>query len=534
MKIAISYISVLGILPHHITVIKLIGQQQPWSLSISNLIPYQHPTKYTTTIYHPTMSSFPLYAKVVLQGLQKAPELNGKEAVVQSALSETGRQQVYIASLSKTVNIKPANLLYQDRPVDSLSVKELKRVLEATQEKAENTNETDKKDETPAPVDKSELQAQVAKLTDSPQEIAEILAIAEAKEEEAAAAKKPKKKSTRSTSNNANSNNNPQHVANAMENMSPEQLRQQAHMLRTMNPNVLRAQNPQLAHMTDAQIRQAAQQFEMMASNPALRKQALDQMKHMSPEQMAAMGGGPAARGPPQNPAEAMANMTPEQMRQQAHMLKTMDPDTIRRTNPQLAHMSNDQIKQAAAQFEMMANNPDMMKMAMDQMKNMTPEQMEAVQRGEMPPPDDSAAAADPATMLANMDKKQLKQMLRTVKDNPDMIKQFAKMTGSSEEATQKSLEAFANMDDAKLDMAVTALSFVQKLQQWWKSTSTTHKLLTVGGIGFTILAGIYALVALVIYMRSSSSSGDAAASVKDDAAAAEPVPVVEDEFGEL
>jgi hypothetical protein len=40
--------------------------------------------------------------------------------------------------------------------------------------------------------------------------------------------------------------------------------------------------NPGLSHMMDDQIRQAADQMEMMANNPAMMQQAKEQMKNMN------------------------------------------------------------------------------------------------------------------------------------------------------------------------------------------------------------------------------------------------------------
>ena len=46
------------------------------------------------------MSSFPLQANVILQGLVKMPDLNGKKGVVKGPLTN-GRHQVYVEHMSK-------------------------------------------------------------------------------------------------------------------------------------------------------------------------------------------------------------------------------------------------------------------------------------------------------------------------------------------------------------------------------------------------------------------------------------------------
>merc|ERR1711990_1318064 len=113
-----------------------------------------------------------------------------------------------------------------------------------------------------------------------------------------------------------------------------------------------------------------------------------------------------------------------------------------------------------------MASNPGMMKMAMDQMKNMTPEQVEAMRNGNFTPPDMSQMGGDPAQMLANMDKNQLKQMLKSLKENPEMMKQFTAMSGLKEEQLMQGVDMFANMDDDKLDAALAVMAKAQKAKE--------------------------------------------------------------------
>jgi hypothetical protein len=401
--------------------------------------------------------SFPLEARVILHGLVKAPDLNGKVGIVKSGVTND-RQHVYIDELAKSVGLKISNLKYQGRSVDSLSVKELKKVL-----KFKNVPDSEM-----TGIDKSELQSKVSNLTNEPEEIGEWLAKARDL--------KPPFSVPTVTSSQASQ------AADQLGNMSPDQLRQQAATMRSMDPDTLRRTNPQLAHMTNEQIQMAANQMEMMASNPQMMKMASEKMKNMSPEEIQRMqrtgqSSSPAASSSTPAPtptadqggqaAQMMANMTPEQLKQQADMLKSMDPDSVRRMNPQLAHMTDEQIQMAANQFEMMASNPDMVKMAMDQMKNMSPEQVEAMQNGNAPP-DINQMGGDPAKMLASMDKKQLKSMLNSMKENPEMMKQFTAMSGMNEEQLQKGVEMFANMEDGKLDAALSVMVKAQKAKVMW------------------------------------------------------------------
>jgi len=427
-----------------------------------------------------SVTNFPTEARVILQGLLKAPDLNGKKGVVRSVLSSAGRHTVYIKELDKCVGLKPSNLRYEPILLESLSVKELKMVLKY-------------KNQQPADIsgmEKLDLQARVSKLVSSSEELPESLA-----------------KAKTDANDFSSTTDSHSHPTEELSNMSPDQLRQQARVMKTMDPSTVRRMNPQLANMTDSQLKMAADQMEMMANNPSMMKMAAEQMKNMDPTQLqkmqAKMAGGISYNNntastdnnsssttatdsagfatPSVNQAQQvskmMQNMDPEQLRHQAQMLKTMDPDMLRRTNPQLAHMSDAQIKMAANQFEMMASNPAMMKMAMDQMRNATPEQLEAMSKGQksssgstgIPSPAYVAQmGGDPTEMLTNMDTTQLKEMLNTVKDNPEMMKQFAGMAGISEDKLKQGVESFAGMDDAKIGAALKMMKTAQKAKKTW------------------------------------------------------------------
>ena len=472
---------------------------------------------------------------MVLQGLVKSPDLNGKEGTVKSEFdADTGRQQVFVRSLSKTVALKLENLQYQERSVDSLSVGELKTILRF------------KKVAEPelSGIDKTELKVKLASMVSSDTQVCQWLAEANAKEENA---KNLKSKKKNKHGNNNMNNMQPQAAADQLSQMSPEQLRQQALMMRT-NPALVRRSDPSLAHMSDDQIRQAATQMEMMANNPSMMKMAAEKMKKMSPEELKRMqgqmgGAAPAANtaASAQQAASTMANMTPEQLKQQAEMMKNMSPDQVRAMNPQLAHMSDAQIKQAAQQMEMMASNPSMMQMAMDQMKNMTPEQIEALQKqgvgggagagGMGQQPDLSSMMkedADPSELLANMDPKQLKSMLQSLKTNPDMRKQMSQMSGMSEEQLMKGIEIFGNMEDDKMEAAMKMMGRAAKAKDGWNKVNAK-----VGGHLFKIvivLSIVMFYLALMAFVSWKSGGGIAASDASDTAA--DPIPeVVDSEF---
>jgi hypothetical protein len=372
-----------------------------------------------TTSAGKSSKPFPLKAKVVLSGL-KAVEFNDQIGIVQGPLNSEGRQSVYVEGLNKTVALKMANLQYHPRDLDSLSIKELKTVLRFKQTVLKFQG-----------MDKCDLRAKLEELTTDSMEIAEWLAQANAGGNIA----------NTNTSAVNNINDSP---LDEFDNMSPEMLRQQAQMMRSMPPATIRAMNPQLAHMSDAQIQQAAAQMDMMASNPQMMQQARQQVKNMTPEQkrqyQQMMGNNPNVNANANtnvnamaSPQDQLANMTPDQLRQQAQMMRSMPPDALRQLNPQLASMTDEQINQAASQMEMMAANPDLMKLAAEQMKNLTPQQMQEMMKGggaingstlnpmTMGMPSNSASpqqdiTMDPSKLLETMDPKQIKDMMTMLK----------------------------------------------------------------------------------------------------------------------
>jgi hypothetical protein len=176
---------------------------------------------------------------------------------------------------------------------------------------------------------------------------------------------------------------------------------------------------------------------------------------------------------------QAMAQMDPARLRQQAAALRSMDPAQVRRSAPQMAHMTDAQIAQAADQMEQMANDPSMMNAAREQLKSMTPQQMEQMRRqvaGQPPqqqqaPSGGSAAGTangvaavasgggvspvgDASSML-NMDPAQLKHMVASLKTNPALVQQMMESVPGglalSEAAFLKQMETLESMDEKQL-----------------------------------------------------------------------------------
>lgn len=317
--------------------------------------------------------------------------------------------------------------------------------------------------------------------------------------------------------------------------------------------------------------------MEMLASNPDMLKMATEQMKNMSDEDIKAMQEGrmpgsmsaagdgavnsnggnathpqststttpqPAAapNAPPpmaMDPMQMLSSMSPEQIKQQVLMLKSMPPDQLREMDPQFRNMSDEQILAAAAQMEMLASNPDMLKMATEQMKNMSPEDIQAIRQGGMPAGVGGADAGnmDPSKMLENMDGKQLKSMLQAVKQNPQMLKQMMGPAASnmSDEQLEKSIDAFANMDEKQIERALKVMTGLQKITQPFRNAyEKTNRV--VGGNLWKILvvAGILSVVGCCVLVRGWLAAGATPASLPlEQETVIDPVPDVEfeDEF---
>ena len=521
-------------------------------------------------------SSFPIGSRVLLHSLQKGTEYNNQVGIVQSNLSDKGRQSVHILPSNNgggtdnddkkvVLGLKPTNLKYQPRTIESLTNKELKQLLMM---KEYTTSQI-------VGMDKSQLKELVSTVLSDEVEIAKQLAIIHA----------PKGDAAPSTSNSSKASNLRQQVtsqAQQLSSLSPAQMRQQAQMMRSMPPNQLRRMNPAMAHMTDAQIQMAIMQMEQMAQNPANVQNMVNSMNNMTEEQLeqihqATAGGGgdggggggvaaaptiPAANGggvsPPvssnqmQSNLEQMSNLSPDQLRHQAQMMKSMTPDQLRSMNPAMANWSDAQVQQSISQMELMANNPQMVQSMMDQVKGMDPEQLRKMQEmassgnmdmsglGGMMNGDGNAATVggggapggmpqDPMAMLQNSSPAQIKQMLSMVKENPSLLKEMLKsanpdMANSlSEDQLMKSLDYFANLDEKKLGWMLKAFQTMGSIK-----TKMQGKGLVVLVLSFVVFC--YGLLMLVLKYKSGSD--DATASVQEMMESdIPPVPIVDDEF---
>lgn len=318
----------------------------------------------------------------------------------------------------------------------------------------------------------------------------------------------------------------------------------------------------------------AISQMEAVANNPDQLKMAADQMNSMSDDQLKhAVETSPLTSGPmtgataastATSPAAApavidgknisksqfematqqMSSMTPEQLRQQANMLKSMPLDTLRRSNPQMANMSDAQIQASIAQLEMMAANPDMLKMAADQMKNMTDADYEnmkqmsmqqmaggmsagggaatgassaastgnATTSGETAP----AMPADPSKMMEALlsSPEQLNSMVKTMKQNPDLMKSMMTAqakTDAQKQQMEKAIDSFVEMDDAQLERYLKVANGVQKVAKPFLTASEkAKKTLGLSTKSLVVLVNLMLLAFFVVVARWWRSRGGA------------------------
>lgn len=460
-----------------------------------------------------TATEFPVGGRVILQNLTKGTEFNGKVGVIKSKLSDE-RQKVLLIQSGKTLGIKPINLKYEPRSVNSLSVSELKTLLtlkEVTQLSG---------------YDKSQLREMVKIKTESEEEIAELLYTQLEKENN-------QKQAMGGSKNSAK-----QEMQNGL-NLTPDQMRQQAHMLRTMPPSQIRRMNPQMAGFSDAQIQMAANQMEMMANNPDMLDQMKDQVKNMSPEELeqarnSAANGGPGVtlRASPSSTPTSMADMTPQQLKEQAMMMKSMTPDQIRGANPAMANWGDAQIQMTIQQMETMANNPDMMKQITEQLKGMKPdeiEKMRKVAQEDFHDPSKLNAGAggaqkNPMDMLNNANPEQIKDILNMVKNNPSVMKDMlrsanpAMADNMTDEQMERTIGAFANMDEQKLGWVLKVIGWVQQFKNSSKAKILLLLFLSMGVFVFGML----------IYLVKSQKEADVLSPVSEEVP---PVPDMDNEF---
>ena len=154
--------------------------------------------------------------------------------------------------------------------------------------------------------------------------------------------KKTSTSSSKPKNTNSTSNVFTKKRCEQMNRMTPAQMKQQAAMMRR-NPGLVRRSNPQLATKSDAEIRQMADQLDMMAKNPEMFKRMQETMKNMTPEQMKAA-------------QEMMNNMTPEQRAQAQQQFRNSTSSGTKTNSNNKLDLSNLGANMSDSQIEMMLN----------------------------------------------------------------------------------------------------------------------------------------------------------------------------------
>lgn len=182
--------------------------------------------------------------------------------------------------------------------------------------------------------------------------------------------------------------------------------------------------------------------------------------------------------------------------------------------------------------FYSMAKNPDMMKQMKEQMKGMKPEDIEKMKKmaadGNFT--GDQAAGgmpSNPMDMLNNADPAQLKNMLKMVKENPQMMKDMLRSTNPamadnmSDEQMQKTIDAFAGMDEKKLGWVLKAIGWLQEFKN-----SSKAKLLAFGVLGMFVF-----VMGMLIYLVKSSGNVEDTGAGLGNTDEVPPVPNMDSEF---
>jgi hypothetical protein len=323
---------------------------------------------------------------------------------------------------------------------------------------------------------------------------------------------KEKAKELQATEKKKKGNKPSSSQADHISQMTPDQLRAQARLMRSLPPHQLRRSHPQLRHMSDAEIEQAATQMEQMADNPEMVRMAAEQVKNMSPEELERakqqkrghQRGSRSRNAATTSPANALENMSLEQLTQQVKVMKTMTKDQIRQMNPQMTTMTDQQIEEMIGQMEQLVNDPVLFETTKNQMKGMTPEDIAKLQAGgdgggKLP------QGTDLASMLENMDGKQVKQMMKMLKENPSMVKQM----GPQGEQAMKMLQMFDGMDEAQLDSTLKMMRGVQKATAPFRNAYATVNGFCGGHLVKVVLFLGLLYLGIFVYLRFFVAGGE-------------------------
>ena len=165
--------------------------------------------------------SFPVASNILLQNLVGAAHLNDKKGIVKSKLNTNGRQEIYVFEAEKSMAIKPTNLRYEPRELSSLSVPEMKGILNVLEVQGEWSG-----------MDKDELRIWVKEASANTEDSVELARlVARANEPKDV----PKPAAAAATQPSFNPSNLRQ-GAERMSGMSSDDLRRQAATMKAMGP----------------------------------------------------------------------------------------------------------------------------------------------------------------------------------------------------------------------------------------------------------------------------------------------------------
>jgi len=206
---------------------------------------------------------FPVESRVVLCGLVNAPNLNGKVGVVRSSLNSNGRYSVFIKDEKQTVGVKPSNLQYEPRTLNSLSAKELKMVLKAKDVDASVV----------ARISKLQLRSKVSEMVQDESEIPVLLAKAKTPRAESSPVSAASDSTVAASTSTATK---PLLTVEEISKVPPEEYLEQIHQLKSMDPDSVRQLSPPFAKLSDKQIRAIADVMEGIVGNPQILKMAIE------------------------------------------------------------------------------------------------------------------------------------------------------------------------------------------------------------------------------------------------------------------
>jgi len=332
---------------------------------------------------------YPIKTRVILHGLVGSPQYNGRKGVVESPLTAEGRQRVYLlpaavvalgdTGITSDINVsdgsnnkkskndgeeeannmlglKPINLRYEPRTIESLTVKELKTILSRLSCISQNnensassfSNASDNHEATmhkspnskPKPIvttgmDKSNLRALVSTLAGND---SEVLACLLATPYYAAGEPIPSSHNHYNNHPFTSNINNPSLFPNnndiSSDSFTPSDLREKAKAIRSIHPDTLRANNPSIANWSDDDIRTAAYRMEHVANNPHF-KQHLQNDFCQKKQNRYANGNdnlnhpSSSSFGINQDPFIGLANMTPADLKKTISIVRS-DPRLLR------------------------------------------------------------------------------------------------------------------------------------------------------------------------------------------------------------